>query len=171
MTEILFIFLNICFGVYLVYYIVAFISGAPFVPSTNTTASTMITLAGLKKGETAYDLGSGEGKLLKLIAQQGAQAIGIEINPLLVVYTKIRFLFSPYRKLITIYAKSFWSVDLKSADVIFVYLLPLRMEKLEKKLLRECKKGTRVVSNSFLFPHWKLTASDEKQHVYVYKIP
>lgn len=162
-----FIFLQLLFAIYLVYYIVAFLSGAPFVPTTNPTADSMIALAKLKKGMIAYDLGSGEGKLLKRIAQKGATAIGIEINPLLVLYSTIRFYFTPH---ISTRWKSFWSISLADADVLFIYLLPLRMEKLEKKILKECKKGTVIVSNSFLFPNMIQIEKDEKNHVYVYRI-
>lgn len=170
MLELLFVVLNITFAIYLIYYIVAFISGAPFVPTTNSTAESMMNLAGLKKGMVAYDLGSGEGKLLKLIAHRGATAKGIEINPLLVVYTWIRFLFTPLRKHVTVRWGSFWNATISDADVVFVYLLPLRMERLEKKLMTECKKETRIVSNSFMFPHIPLEKKDAKHHVFVYKI-
>lgn len=171
MIQVFFILLQSLFIIYLIYYIVAFLSGAPFVPSSNATASSMIALARLKKGMVAYDLGSGDGKLLHKIAETRAMAIGIEINPLLVCYSLIRALASPQRSRITIRWKSFWTISFHDADVIFIYLLPLRMEHLEKKLATECKKGTIVVSNSFLFPHWQLFRQDDANHVYVYKIP
>ena len=167
----IFIILNAIFAIYLVYYIIAFLSGAPFVPSTNTTAISMIAISKLKKGMVAYDLGSGDGKLLQLIAKTGARAIGIEINPLLVLFSRVRSVFTNNRHRIHVQWKSFWSMTFTDADVIFIYLLPLRMEKLEKKLTKECKKGTLIVSNSFLFPHWKIYRQDHANHVYVYKIP
>jgi 16S rRNA A1518/A1519 N6-dimethyltransferase RsmA/KsgA/DIM1 with predicted DNA glycosylase/AP lyase activity len=167
MLELFFLILNLLFAVYLIYYIVAFLSGAPFVPSTNPTAESMIKLAQLKKGMVCYDLGSGEGKLLKRIASYGAKAIGVEINPLLVLYSKIRFLTNP---LISVLWQSFWTTNLSDADVIFVYLLPLRMEKLKTKLMKECKKGTLIISNSFIFPDWKIMRQDAKNHVYIFRI-
>lgn len=166
----IFLLVQICFAIYLVYYIIAFLSGAPYVPSTNPTTESMIRLARLSPGKRAYDLGSGDGKLLPRIAATGAHAIGIEINPVLVLFSTIRCWFSPYRHAITIRMGSFWATTFSDADVVFVYLLPLRMEKLEKKLERECRKGTIVVSNSFLFPHWKILRQDVVNHVYVYKI-
>ena len=51
-----------------------------------------------------------------------------------------------------------------------MYLLPLRMKKLEDKILKECKKGTRVISNSFVFPNLRLVASDTQLHVYIYVV-
>lgn len=171
MGYVLFVCIQSAFALYLIYYIVAFLSGAPFVPTTNATSQSMIKLAHIKKGMRVYDLGSGEGKLLRLIAQTGADAIGVEINPLLVLYSTVYAWFIPHAGNIVILWRSFWSMRFSDADVIFIYLLPLRMEKLEKKLARECKKGTIVVSNSFLFPHWKILRQDVVHHVYVYKIP
>ncbi len=171
MLEYIFLILQLLFAVYLIYYIVAFLSGAPFVPSSNATAKSMIALSQLKKGMIAYDLGSGDGKLLWPISQTGAKAIGVEINPLLVLYGNVRKFLHPNRTLISIRWRSFWSMTFSDADVLFIYLLPLRMERLEKKLAHECKKGTLVVSNSFLFPHWKIVRQDDANHVYVYKIP
>ena len=170
MLPIVFTGIQILFAIYLVYYIVAFLSGAPFVPTTEATARSMITLAHLKPGVTVYDLGSGDGRLLLLAAQKGAKAIGIEINLILVIFTRVRFLFSPYRKLVSVRWQSFWKADMGNADVVFIYLLPLRMGRLEKLLIQKLKPGTIIVSNSFIFPHLKVARSDPANHVYVFRI-
>lgn len=170
MLIIFFYGLQLCFAVYLLYYIIAFLSGAPFVPSTNPTAKSMIDLAGIKKGSIVYDLGSGEGRLLFLAAAKGANATGIEINPILVFYTAIRVYLSHYRNQVRVLWKDFWKTDLRDADVVLIYLLPWRMERIEKKLIKQLKPGAIVVSNSFLFPHLTLYKQDPANHVYVYKI-
>lgn len=171
MVLIFFYVLQLCFAVYLLYYIIAFLSGAPFVPSTNPTAQSMIELAHIKPNMTVYDLGSGEGRLLFLAAKKGAKVCGVEINPILVFYTWLRIAFSPYKHIIRVLWKDFWRMHIADADVVLIYLLPWRMERLEKKLLAECKPGTIIVSNSFLFPHLRLVRQDSAQHVYVYAIP
>jgi len=149
----------------------AFVTGAPFVPSTTHVSKTMIDVAHIKKGETVYDLGSGDGRLLFLAAYLGANAIGLEINPYLVLFTNIKALCSPYRKTIHAIWKNFWRADFRNADVVFVYLLPWRMKQLEEKLLLELKPGSRIVSNSFIFPNVPCTKKDEKHHVYLFTIP
>ena len=170
MIQYVFILLQLAFAVYLIFYIIAFLSGAPFVPTTNPTADAMIRLARLKKGMVAYDLGSGDGKLLLLIANNGARAVGLEINPLLVLYTYLRFLPSSVRSLIEVRWKNFWDYSFSDADALFVYLLPLRMKKLEEKIIKECRKGTRVISNSFMFPNLHLISTDTNHHIYVYRV-
>jgi len=129
----------------------------------------MIELAELKKGKKVYDLGSGNGKLLLLAAQKGAIAVGFEINPILVLFSNIRTFFSPYKDNVRTILKDFWLADIHDADVVFVYLLPWRMEKLAQKLKEETQPGTVIVSNSFIFPKWKVLRQDVDHHVYVFK--
>ncbi len=172
MISILFLVLNALFGILIFYLLLAFLTGAPFVPSARNTAKKMIELARLQQGDCVYDLGSGDGRLLNLSMIQGAQkAIGYEINPYLVFISKVRFLLSSFRNSVHIYLKNFWKADIRDADVVFIYLLPWRMNALKKKLLKELKPGTRVVSNSFIFPQWKILRFDEKSHVYVFEVP
>lgn len=170
MLEILFLIIQLSFAIYILYLCLAFITGAPFVPSTDPVAKRMIELSGLRRGQTAFDLGSGDGKLVLLAAQRGANAVGLEINPYLVLYSTLRYM--KHRSSGTARSKwgNFWRHDLSKADVVFVYLLPWRMEKLAAKLKQELKPGSVVVTNSFIFPGWKLFRQDPKLHVYAYKV-
>lgn len=59
--------------------------------------------------------------------------------------------------------------DLSKADVVTCYLLPNINEKLAEKLSRELRPGTRVVSNTFIFPGLPLTHNEGK-NIYVYRI-
>jgi SAM-dependent methyltransferase len=158
----IFLFLQLCFAVFLIYSIFAFLSGAPFVPTTPDTARSMIALAGIKQGDVVYDLGSGNGKLLLMAAKKGARAVGFEINPLLVLLSMLRGTNTKW--------KNFWNAKIDDADIIFVYLLPWRMERLAKKLTTQCKPGAIIVSNSFIFPKWKILRQDKKNHVYVFRV-
>jgi len=170
MLTILFLILQLLFAVFFFYLCLAFIIGAPFVPSTNTVSDIMIRFADIKKGMVIYDLGSGNGKLLFLSAQKGAVAKGLEINPFLVLYSNIRSFFSPYRSLVHTYWKNFWTANLRDADAVFIYLLPWRMEALETELVHKLKKGAVIVSNSYIFPHLKQIECDKKHHIYVFRI-
>ena len=162
MVEIFFLLIQLGFVIYLAYFCFAFLSGAPFVPTKTPAALTMIRLANIKAGMSVYDLGSGNGKLLRLAGRQGARAVGYEINPFLVLWSNLRGARTRW--------KNFWKADVSDADVIFVYLLPNHMEKLEKKLKSECRRGTLVVSNSFIFPHWKILRQDPLRHIYVFRV-
>jgi hypothetical protein len=170
MLTIFFLILQLLFAVFFFYLCLAFITGAPFVPSTNTVSDIMIRFAHIKKGMVVYDLGSGNGKLLFLSAKKRGVANGLEINPYLVLLSSIRSWFSPFRYSVHTHWKNFWNVNLGQADVVFIYLLPWKMEKLERKLMKECKKGTVIVSNSFIFPHLTCIGKSEKHHVFAFRI-
>jgi hypothetical protein len=170
MISIIFLILNIFFAVLLFYLCIAFLTGAPYVPSNKNASESMICLATIKKGKKIVDLGSGDGNLLFRSARLGASVTGYEINPFLVILTLLRTLFSPYKKQVSIYWRDMWKANISDADVVFVYLLPWKMKKLEEKLFTEMKKGSLVVSNSFIFPDKKPETSDTKNHIYTFRI-
>jgi SAM-dependent methyltransferase len=167
--DIFFLILNLVFALLVFFLTIAFITGAPFVPSGNDATKALIRLANVRHGMKFYDLGSGDGRLLFEAAKKGAIAYGIEINPFLVILTYVRVLFSPYRSNIHVRWGNFWNADYKDADILCIYLLPWRMEKLEALLLEKTKKGTIIVSNSFIFPHLKQIDHDEKTHSYAFQ--
>lgn len=167
----IFLVFQLLFALLFLYLCLAFATGAPYVPSTNPVSEEMIRLAHLKKGMRVYDLGSGDGKLLFLAARSGADATGFEINPYLVALTRIKSLFHPARNLVHVSWKNFWRANLADADVVFIYLLPWKMDRLENKILRACKPKTVIISNSFIFPHIPCTDKNERLHVYQFTIP
>ena len=170
MLYLLALVLQLSLGVFIIFLCLSFVTGAPFVPSTTDAARTMVDNAHIEKGSVVYDLGSGSGKILILSASRGATAIGFEINPFLVLFTRFLSFFSPHRNRIRVYWKDFWKRNYKDADVVFIYLLPWRMSELKAKLIQELKPGARIVSNSFLFPDWKPVYENLANHVFVYKI-
>ncbi len=168
MLTFIFFIIQLGFAAFIFFLIIAFVTGAPFVPSTKPTAKVMIALSHLKPGMKVYDLGSGDGRLLFLAAERGVTAIGLEINPLLVVFTWFKKMFSGHRNHIFVRWQNFWSANLSDADAVFIYLLPWKMETLAKKLKKELKPGSLIVSNSFIFPKWKILRQDKQNHVYVF---
>lgn len=169
MLSIIFLVLQLALAVYISYLCIAFIVGAPFVPSASPVAAKMVELARIKNRARVYDLGSGDGRILLLAAQRGAHATGLEINPWLVLYTNLRFGFKKHPGTVWARWRNFWRADYRDADIVFVYLLPWHMNKLADKLKRELKPGALVVTNSFIMPGWKQVRQDASLHVYVYK--
>lgn len=169
--ALVFLFIHLLFALLIFFLAIAFITGAPYVPSNNKSSNSMIKLANIKKGQTIIDLGSGDGKLLFLAEKKGAKkVIGYEINPFLAFFTYIKVLCSGKKNRIHVYWKNMWNADVSQADAVLVYLLPWKMKKLQKKLIRELKPGTLVISNSFIFPGWNIYKQDADNHVYVFKI-
>lgn len=167
---ILFIGVQLLFAVLLFFLTLAFIMGAPFVPSARNEAESMIELAGIKRGINVYDLGSGDGRILIMAARRGALATGFEINPFLVFLTMLRARLNGLGHLVKVRCMNFWHADIHDADIIFIYLIPWRMDRLKDKLLAELKPGATVVSNSFIFRNWRVFKSDPEHHIYVFRV-
>src|SRR3989338_5917317 len=147
--------------------------GAPFIPTSERKMRRMLEMAVLKKGETFFDLGAGDGRFLVAAAKMGAEAVGIEINPFQVWWCKMRiFLAGAAKKVIpaSVVRGDIFKQDLSSADVVTCYLFPAMNKRLEEKLRRELKPGARVVTHLFRFHGWKPVATDEDEKLYLYKL-
>lgn len=168
--SVIFIASQLIFAAFILFLCLAFVTGGPFVPSSKTAVAAMVGAAHIKKGMTVYDVGSGDGRVLFAAAAQGANAVGIEINPYLVLYTRIRAFFSPYRGRIRVIWGNLWRTPVSGANLVFVYLIPWKMDALADKLNSELSPGTTVVSNSFIFPHWKSIHTDSKHHIYSFRV-
>ena len=147
----------------------------PYVPSKSKVISEMIRFAALKPGQVVYDLGAGDGRVL-FAAKRNCSMIdarAIEISP--VMYTVGRILSSLKGFNIQWKRKSFYRCNFNDADVIFLYLLPDILKKLESKFDQELKDGTRVISHAFKFPNKKpveeitLQCGKRKRTVHVYE--
>jgi len=126
--------------------------GAPFVPTTNKHVKEMLELADLKTDDILMDLGSGDGRFLKIASPKCKKCIGIEINPILYWWSKIKL---SKIKNITILREDLWKTNLNQTDVIMLYFIQSKMEKLKAKILKEMKPGARVISYGFSFPNWQ----------------
>lgn len=140
--------------------------GAPYVPTHDKTMKKMVMLLNIKLGEKAVDLGSGDGKIVIALAQAGAEAHGYEINPFLVLWSKRNIKKAGFAGKAFIHWKSFWGADFSSFQVVTIYGITYVMKRLEKKLQKELKHGSRVASNAFTFPHWSPLQSDNGVHLY-----
>ncbi len=142
----------------------AMFRGAPFVPSSNATVKRMIGLAQLKKGERAYDLGCGDGRIVFAAAAKGALATGYELSfPTFV----IAWLRSLRHKGATIRFRDFWRVDISDADVVFCYLLTGPMAEFEARIWPTLKSGCRVVSHAFRLKGIEPTQRDQDALIWI----
>lgn len=128
----------------------------------------MISLSDIKSGEKAIDLGSGDGRLVIALAKKGIEAHGYEINPFLVWLSRNNIKRVGLEGEAFIHFKNFWYVDFSEFNVVTVYGISYMMKRLEAKLRKELKPGSRIVSNCFAFPNWPYFKKEDK--VYLYKI-
>lgn len=132
----------------------ALINGAPFVPTPMKAVEKMLRIARLKKGEKVYDIGCGDGRIVYLAAKKfGADATGFELSPFVYLLARVRHFF--WKSGAKVKFANFKTRDLSDADVIFCYLLPETLARLETKLSRELKPGARIISYAFPISPWK----------------
>lgn len=135
----------------LLFIVTAFVSlflRVPYVPTKKRVMEEIIKQADLKDGQTFYDLGCGDGRMLiEAEKARKVNAVGYEIAPLVYFFAVARKLLN--RSKAQIKFKNFFKENLENADVIFCYLMPAELKRLAKKIQKECKKGTHIISNTF----------------------
>ncbi len=129
---------------------------APFVPSPVQVIEFMFKLAGLKAGEVLFDLGAGDGRTVILAAKSfGARAVGVELREDLAKKALNTIHESGLSDRVTIVNGDMFSVNLTSADVVFLYLTTSANEKIRPKLEADLRKGVRVVSHDYEIVGWR----------------
>lgn len=128
----------------------------------------MIKMANLKPSQTLMDLGSGDGRIVIAAAKTDAKCIGIEINPLLYWWSKLKT-----KKLglenVEIRRQDLWKTDLSQVDVLTLFFINTKMKKLKQKIKKEMKPGSRVLSYAFKFPDWEFGEKHDKIYLYINK--
>lgn len=151
---------------------------APFVPSPQPIVERMLAAADLKPGETLFDLGCGDGRVLVTAAQKfRAKAIGVELSPKLVEAANARIKGLHLEDQVTVIQGDLMEADLSSADVVTIYLLTHSNDTLRPNLEKYLKRGARVVSHDFQVRGWKpirvekLEVYRRTHSIYVYQMP
>lgn len=149
---------------------------APFVASPPNVVEKMLELAELKSGETLYDLGCGDARIVLLAAQKfGANAVGIELDDGRFKDCVNRVKEAKLEEKVKIIHGNALDVSVTEADVVTLYLLTSANERLKPNLERDLKPGARVVSHDFSMPGWKPLRTEEIREtwgshtIYMYK--
>jgi SAM-dependent methyltransferase len=126
-----------------------------FVPTWYPVADEMLTLAEVKPDDVVYDLGSGDGRIVILAAQKyGARAVGIELDPRLVEISRQVARDGEVTDRATFIEGDLFEADISQATVVTLYLSYSVNRRLEPKLRRELRAGTRIVSHQFSMGTW-----------------
>jgi len=151
---------------------------APFVPTPEPVVEKMLEAGELKAGETLYDLGCGDGRILFMAAQKfGASAVGVELSAKLVKSTAAQALALGLEKQVKVIEGNLLKVNLAAADVVTLYLLRLSNERLKPNLKKQLRAGARVVSHDYEIMGWrpyrieKVMVHQRAHTIYVYKMP
>jgi predicted RNA methylase len=156
---------------YFTWMIIPMISGLPWIPTRPARIHQALTLAHISPGDILYDLGSGDGRVLVMAAREfGACAIGIEISPIHCVVARVNAFLGGINDKVEIRWTSFYNVDLKDADVIFVYMTSRETTRLRPRLERQLRPGTRVISISCEIAGWQPVEFNREELIFLYRM-
>ena len=131
---------------------------APYLPTPPSVVDQMLQAGDLKAGETMFDLGSGDGRIVIAAARKyKAKAIGIELDDALAASSIQKIASLGLDSLARIIHGDLMKQDYSSADLVTVYLWPQSNKKVSELLDIQLKKGARVVSHDFEMGTWKAT--------------
>ncbi len=139
---------------------IAYIGGgyslAPYVATPCRVVREMLRIAEIKPGETLYDLGCGDGRIVMLATGElKAKAVGYELEGELVKKARDK-ISELHLDDAAIVQDDLFKADIAKADAVTMYLTPRGNEEVKPKLEKELKPGARVVSLEFEMPGWKL---------------
>jgi len=102
-----------------------------------------------------YDLGCGRGHVLIAVKKVFPKfsVIGVEKRRLQIFFGKINTFF--HGQNVVFQRGDLFETDLKDADIVYIYLWDDMMPPLEKKLRKELKKGTFIITNTSSLPNWE----------------
>src|SRR5579863_5840504 len=127
-----------------------------FVPTPWEIARRMLELAAVTPEDTLYDLGSGDGRIPVLAAQEfGCKAVGIERDRELCRYADRRVQELQLQKQVQFQCADFFEADLRPATVVTLYLLSAVNGQLQSRLASHLRPGSRVVALDFEIPGWR----------------
>jgi ribosomal protein L11 methylase PrmA len=145
-----------------------------FVPTPQEVVDAMLKVAKVTGKDVIYDLGSGDGRIPITAAKQfGARGIGIDIDPQRLSEANANAKAAGVTDKVKFLNQDLFTTDISEATVVTLYLLPSLNLKLQPKLMKELKPGTRIVSHAFDMGDWKpeQTLDVNGRTVYYWTIP
>ena len=148
-------------------------TGAPFVPSKKRDLKKLFNSGyQLTKKDTVIDLGAGSGTVMHMSISHGAKVIGLELNPVLAIITKLRFLRQPRA---TVKCCNFYNYKFPPATtVVYAFADSRDIKKIYDKVRRESarlNKPLTLISYAFKLPDIKPTQKSGPFFIYKLKSP
>ncbi len=126
-----------------------------YVPTPEAVVDTMLEVAEVDAGDVVYDLGCGDGRIVISAARDfGARGVGVDIDPRRIAESEANVRAAGLEDRVEILQADLFTLDLRPATVVTLYLLPELNEKLRPQLFAQLRPGTRVVSHDFAMGDW-----------------
>ena len=118
------------------------------------------------------DLWSGTGKIIRLLAKEfWAEVTWYEIDLSNVLISKIVNTFK--KSDAKIVKGNYLKADLRDYEVLYIYLFPCLMKKVEARIFSHCNKWTIIIVNAFAFKNHKpidVFLKNWKEKIFVYRV-
>lgn len=139
----------------------------PFVRTSADTIKTILELAACNDDTKMVDLGSGDGRVVLAFAKNHIQSFGFEKDELLVKQARTKadeLHLSHYAHFST---QDFWTIDISQFNVIYIYGMQSIMGRIEEKIKKEAKPGTKIITNIFRLPLLREKKTRDFVHLYI----
>lgn len=137
----------------------------------------MLELAEVNSSDLLYDLGSGDGRIPIMAAQEfGCRAVGIELDGKLCRHAQEKVREYCLEQRVSFRQEDFFRAELRDATVVTLYLLTQVNGHLGPRLASQLVQGARIVSLDYPVPGWKAeneisvkSEGDVEYTVYLYR--
>lgn len=155
------------------------VHNAPFVVTPPIVVDKMLEMAKVTADDLVYDLGCGDGRIVVAAAKTfGCRAVGFDIDPERVKEARENAEKNGVQDLVTIEQEDVFTLDLRQASVLTMYLLPKMVEKLVPQI-QAMAPGSRIVCHDFgmeeFQPDESIVIKDpetgQDHHLHVWHIP
>nr|SVE74537.1 EOG090X0HEX [Daphnia barbata] len=128
----------------------------PYVPASTQQVENVMKALSRSSGtdKKLIDLGSGDGRIVLAAGQRGFQSHGVELNTVLVLYSKL----TAWRQRIknaTFSRQDLFKVDYTKYDNIVIFGVEEMMPELETLFKQSLKSSSQVIACRFPLPNWK----------------
>jgi len=124
--------------------------GSPWHPTSKKMVRRILEFCEPEAGQVLIDPGCGDGRVLVIGAKEyGLQGIGLEIDPLKVLWSRWQVRRRGLANQVTIVRGNLFDYDYGQADILFLYLTHQALDKLIPKIREQLKPTVKIVSYRF----------------------
>ena len=145
--------------------------GAPWHPLSDENIDRIIKFADLQPGETFYDLGSGDGRvLIAATREKCVQGVGVEIDPIKVWLSKYFTITAELTDRVCIYRGNMYDFDVSEADVIYLYVTHQALDRLFPEILDRVKPSVRIICYRFCIRNLEPIKVNKDKNLFLYRM-
>jgi 16S rRNA A1518/A1519 N6-dimethyltransferase RsmA/KsgA/DIM1 with predicted DNA glycosylase/AP lyase activity len=141
---------------------------APFFTTSAKAIRMVLEAVTINPHDHIYELGAGSARFLQAVEKMypTTRLTGIEYSPL--TYWLAKLNIKAKKSKVKLIRQNLFKTNLKDANLIYCYLIPDMMPKLQEKIMAECQPGTKIISHMFSIPNLEIKKRIEADHEVFY---